>query len=95
MKLRVNRVRSSSRLTGSLSPGEAKDYGEFGGEILVVEDSSVGEELANYHNVEVVSKDANPGVTASESEETYYCGVNGCSRTVDNPEDTCWQHEVE
>jgi len=23
------------------------------------------------------------------------CGVNGCGRTVDTPEDTCWQHPAE
>lgn len=30
------------------------------------------------------------GVNGSET--TFQCGVNGCSRKVDNPEDTCWQH---
>lgn len=23
----------------------------------------------------------------------YHCGKNGCSRTVDGPDDRCWQHE--
>jgi hypothetical protein len=25
--------------------------------------------------------------------ETYECGINGCSRNVDGPNETCWQHE--
>lgn len=25
--------------------------------------------------------------------DTHDCGVNGCSRDVDSPEATCWQHE--
>ena len=24
---------------------------------------------------------------------TYYCGVNDCSREVDGPDESCWQHE--
>ncbi len=34
-------------------------------------------------------------ITVLESEdndESHECGVNGCSRTVDDPEATCWQH---
>jgi len=89
-KLRVERVRSTSQLSGALLPGEAEDLGSFDGEILEVEELN---DLDKYHNVEVVSSDTNPGVTATQSDEsTYHCGVNGCSRKVDSPEETCWQH---
>lgn len=27
------------------------------------------------------------------ADEEHECGVNGCSRSVDSPEDVCWQHE--
>jgi len=34
------------------------------------------------------------GVVVEDTEpETFRCGVNDCSREVDSPEDTCWQHE--
>jgi len=34
-----------------------------------------------------------PGfVIVEEDEPPPTCGYNGCSRTVDSPEDHCWQH---
>lgn len=27
-----------------------------------------------------------------DAADDYSCGVNGCSRDVDAPDDTCWQH---
>jgi hypothetical protein len=35
------------------------------------------------------------GVALSELRvtDTYNCGVNGCSREVDAPDATCWQHD--
>jgi hypothetical protein len=42
--------------------------------------------------------DAYPGfriverLDGTQDTEDYNCGVNGCSRDVDGPEDTCWQH---
>lgn len=92
-RLRIERVRSSSRLSGALSPGQAEQYGEFDGEILEVEDEAVAQELAQNSNVEVVSSGAEGGVQADET--TFYCGVNGCKRKVDSQEDTCWQHTDE
>jgi len=32
-------------------------------------------------------------VASGQSPEDPECGVNGCSRPVDTPEDTCWQHD--
>jgi len=34
--------------------------------------------------------DETPGVDGDK--DTFYCGVNDCSREVDSPEDVCWQH---
>jgi len=31
-------------------------------------------------------------ILEDSDEEDFECGVNGCSRTVDDPEATCWQH---
>lgn len=30
---------------------------------------------------------------ATPVEVEYNCGYNGCSRTVENPQDRCWQHD--
>lgn len=30
-----------------------------------------------------------------DSDDVYRCGVNDCSREVDGPDDTCWQHTDE
>lgn len=92
-RLRIERVSSASRLSGALLPGEVDDYGSFDGHILELDDPDLADELASHHNVEVVSKGVNPGVTATETEETTYaCGVNGCSRKVESETDVCWQH---
>jgi hypothetical protein len=93
VRLRIERVRSSSRLSGALSPGQAEQYGEFDGEILDVDSEAVAQELAQNSNVEVVSSDVEGGVNGDET--TIYCGVNGCKRKVDSQEDTCWQHSHE
>jgi len=42
------------------------------------------------------SSDSEPhpseGETTDAETDGYTCGVNGCSRTVDGPNETCWQH---
>jgi len=38
-------------------------------------------------------KEAHSGIVISDV--SYECGYNGCGRTVDNPEDHCWQHPNE
>jgi len=51
---------------------------------------------ANYAGIVVSeggSSDANGGGNTDRTEETdFHCGVNGCSRKVDGPDETCWQH---
>jgi hypothetical protein len=48
---------------------------------------SVAERLqANYPGVVVSDVESEP------VEENPTCGVNGCSREVDDPSDSCWQH---
>lgn len=42
--------------------------------------------------------DPQPGFETVDEPETdepdgYECGVNGCSRSVDAPDATCWQHD--
>jgi len=39
---------------------------------------------------EAPSSDSNP--KGSDGDTGHACGVNDCSRTVDSPEATCWQH---
>lgn len=41
--------------------------------------------------LEPVESDDTVGVEADDPT----CGVNGCSRSVDSPEETCWQHSAE
>lgn len=56
------------------------------GEIIDVEES-VAERLTANSFFEYVDADDD-----NEAGEPV-CGVNDCSRLVDAPEDTCWQHE--
>jgi len=44
---------------------------------------------AEYSGIEVVDVESNP---KGSDDDEYVCGVNDCSRTVDSPEATCWQH---
>lgn len=34
-------------------------------------------------------------IVATPVETAYRCGVNGCSRDVGAPEETCWQHDTD
>jgi len=64
----------------------------------IITDPQTGEEynVAGANTVEVPAdvatrlKSNYSGVVVEEHKHT--CGENGCSRTVDSPEDTCWQH---
>jgi len=47
---------------------------------------------AKYDRIEVVGLDGSEEREESEESEGYVCGVNDCSRNVDSPEATCWQH---
>lgn len=38
------------------------------------------------------SEDDESEAESGSETEAFECGVNGCSREVDSPEDTCWQH---
>jgi len=102
-RLHVAPVTSSSQLQRALSPGQADDYGTLDGETLVVEDAATAERLVErYPNVSWTD-DATDAPTPDERSVTrgtvepdsasYDCGVNGCSRSVDSPDDACWQHE--
>lgn len=49
-------------------------------------------------SVETDGDDADADAQAEEQSadaEAYTCGVNGCGRTVDSPEETCWQHDAD
>lgn len=101
-RLRVESVVSSGRLSGALSPGHAGEHGDFDGEVLTVDDKEQAEYLVRTSNNVYFEEDHTepepdtdiPRRTIGE-EETHDCGVNGCSRTVDTPEQTCWQHPDE
>jgi len=100
-RLRVGRVRSAARLDGALSPGEADEYGTLEGDVLVVDDQSDAEDLVDrHHNVVWADDDESPPerspptrANVDNDGAAYECGVNGCSREVDSPDDTCWQHD--
>jgi len=53
---------------------------------FATEDARSVETLARAYDVPVSELRTDSG----ESEPT--CGVNGCSREVDTPDETCWQH---
>lgn len=53
----------------------------------------------DYHFLHVESEAADtdtdkttPNETDDAEAETFRCGVNDCSRTVDSADATCWQH---
>lgn len=61
-------------------------------EVVTAEISSSGtRESSRANNYALVesSTDSSEGVDGSE------CGYNGCSRTVSDPDERCWQHEDE
>lgn len=71
---------------------------ETGDEINVEDTFEVDKDVfdrlkANYPGIEAVDEESNPKGSVDESTEEYTCGVNGCSRDVDSPDATCWQHE--
>lgn len=98
----VESVSSSSLLRRSLSPGDAETLGEYDGKYLVVDSGGEAEELIEkYPNVHCAetkqetqqASQESPRLEVTNEGADTVCGVNGCSRTVNNPDDSCWQHE--
>jgi hypothetical protein len=90
------------RLESSRDYIGAVDHPETGELIQLDADHSreTAETVADAYAFLSVSGETD-GADADESEadaaestesEAYECGVNGCSRDVDGPDDTCWQH---
>jgi len=104
-RLVVEAVRSASRIRRALLPADAPDHGEYDGEELVVDGETDAQALVDtYPNVRwadagrdhtVDTTDQTPRGEVDTDGATYYCGVNECSREVDSPEATCWQHGEE
>jgi hypothetical protein len=104
-ELVVERVASASALRRALSPGAASEHGTVDGETLVVDDAAAAAALVDtYPNVRWADADTAPDTTRADQTPrgelgadgaTYRCGVNDCSREVDAPGDTCWQHDAE
>jgi hypothetical protein len=46
---------------------------------------------AEYPGFRIVD-DEPQGKESEDGTVEYTCGVNGCSRKVDGPNETCWQH---
>lgn len=99
-RLAVEPVQSSSQLRRALSPGQAGEHGDFDGETLVVKTENTAKQLiGTYPNVDWADNqdtEREPETVRMQADSegvSYECGVNGCSRTVDGPDDTCWQHE--
>jgi len=66
------------------------------GEVVELPEN-VAEPAYGFRRVEAEESDTEPDVESEEADtdaetETFRCGVNDCSREVDSPEDTCWQH---
>lgn len=57
----------------------------------------IGTEIELPEGVEILNAvPHNQGIKIiylAPAEETYECGVNGCSREVDSEDETCWQHQ--
>ena len=83
-------IRLSHRpaLDGSFSH-DGEDY-EIKDGVIKVDDPEVARSMAEHPRIEIAEVDETPTPDADES--TYRCGVNDCSREVDSPDATCWQH---
>ncbi len=77
------------------------EHPDTGEEINVEEafetDRETYEALADAYPGFCVVEDGNDGDNpkgegGEDTDTEPTCGVNGCGRTVDSPEDTCWQH---
>jgi hypothetical protein len=77
---------------------------ETGEEINVEDEFEVSEDVferlkETYPGIEAVPQNETQTDTETSTEtespeaETFRCGVNDCSRTVDSPEAVCWQHK--
>jgi hypothetical protein len=68
---------------------------EWATSVIAVELSEDGtSEYADQQNLALL-RTIDPDETDTErvSEDSpSYCGVNGCQRTVDEPDGSCWQH---
>jgi hypothetical protein len=99
-RLVVESVTSANAVRRALLPGDADTHGEFDGETLVVDDADAQTLVDTYPNVRWADADRDHSATvdqhvsgeAGAEGATYYCGVNDCSREVDSPTGTCWQH---
>ena len=84
------RIQCTRDYVGSVRDPKTQTYHDIGSD---VSKSLANRLVAEYAYVEVASSGAEPGGNVdktTESEPT--CGVNGCSRKVHSPEETCWQH---
>jgi hypothetical protein len=54
-------------------------------------DVSIGEDISP-DLAERMAERYGPITAIVDSNEDPECGVNGCSRSVDDPESVCWQH---
>lgn len=63
--------------------------------IFEVEDESVAADIVEqYTKISYANPaDVEETPTPEPEETTFQCGVNDCSREVDSPEATCWQHQ--
>jgi hypothetical protein len=45
-----------------------------------------------YPGFEVVDSEGESAEDTDAEPDELVCGVNGCSRSVDSPSESCWQH---
>lgn len=100
-RLVVEAVASATELRRGLSPGAAEEYGRLEDGDLVVDDDDAQMLVDTYPNVrwadaghatDTMADEPAPRADFDGDGVEYRCGVNDCSREVESPEATCWQH---
>lgn len=61
--------------------------------IIEVDDEDIARDMAEHPRIELVeSAESEETPTPDAAEPPFFCGINDCSREVDSPDETCWQH---
>jgi len=74
-------------------PKDGEEYNVAGDNTVLVSAEEAHRLKESYSGIVVADIDKTP--TPEGDKDTFQCGVNDCSREVDSPKDTCWQHGSE
>lgn len=83
-------LRHSPGVTGSYSY-DGTEYRIIDGTLEVDDEDVARAMVESERKISWADVDETPRV--DDDKDTFYCGVNDCSRTVDSPDATCWQHD--